>query len=162
MLDEAWSFFAHPLWTDRLRSWLKEGRKLNVAVLMATQSVADAGRRTDLTADLLESCQTRLYLPNPEANTNEMRPHYDALSLKPAQIELVAQIVPKQELYLVQPRGKRVISLPLGRAALSLLGRTGADDSARALKLRATNPDYWKEDFRNDTGIDLDARQDAA
>ncbi len=161
VLDEAWSFFAHPLWVDRLRSWLKEGRKLNVAVLMATQSVADAARSA-LTEDLLESCPTRLFLPNPEAETRAARQHYDALGLDPAQVGLVARIAPKRELYLVQPGGRRVISLPMGPAALSILGRTGADDSARALRLRPRNPDFWKEDFANDTGIDLGRPQDAA
>ena len=160
VLDEAWSFFAHPLWVDRIRSWLKEGRKLNVAVLMATQSVADAAR-SELTADLIESCPTKLYLPNPEALTPAARAHYEALSLEPAQIDLVARIAPKRELYLVQPAGRRVISLPLGAAALSILGRTGADESARALRLRTDNPDFWKEDLANDLGIDL-RPQDAA
>ena len=155
VLDEAWSFFTHPLWIERIRSWLKEGRKRNVALLMATQSVADASRRTDLTADLLESCKTRLYLPNPEAETLEMRPHYEALSLGPAQIELVARIVPKRDLYVVQPGGRRVISLPMGPAALSILGRTGSDDSTRALRLGPDNPDFWKEDLENDVGFDL-------
>ena len=154
VLDEAWSFFGHPLWTDRIRSWLKEGRKLNVAVLMATQSVADAARSA-LTEDLLESCPTKLFLANPEATTRASREHYDALSLDPAQIDLVARIAPKSEIYLVQPGGRRVISLPMGPAALSILGRTGADDSARALKLAAINPDFWKEDLQHDTGIDF-------
>ena len=161
VLDEAWSFFAHPLWIDRIRSWLKEGRKLNVAVLMATQSVADAAR-SELTEDLLESCPTKLFLPNPEAETRAARQHYDALGLDPAQVGLVARIAPKRELYLVQPDGKRVISLPMGPAALSILGRTGADDSARALRLRPGNPDYWKEDFENDTGIDFGRPHEAA
>jgi len=160
VLDEAWSFFAHPLWTDRIRSWLKEGRKLNVAVLMATQSVADAARSA-LTEDLLESCPTRIFLPNPEAETRASREHYAALGLEPAQVGLVAGIAPKRDLYLVQPGGRRVISLPMGPAALSLLGRTGADDSARALRLAPGNPDFWKEDLRHDTGIDLTPR-DAA
>lgn len=156
VLDEAWSFFTHPLWIERIRSWLKEGRKRNVAVLMATQSVADASRRTDLTADLLESCPTRLYLANPEAGTREMRPHYEALSLGPAQIELIARITPKREIYLVQATGgKRVISLPMGPAALSILGRTGSEDSARALRLGPGNPDFWKEDLENDVAFDL-------
>ncbi|MYI68889.1 MAG: hypothetical protein F4103_09190 [Boseongicola sp. SB0673_bin_14] len=156
VLDEAWSFFTHPLWIERIRSWLKEGRKRNVSVLMATQSVADASRRTDLTADLLESCPTRLYLANPEAGTLEMRPHYEALSLGPAQIELISRITPKRELYLVQTEGgKRVISLPMGPAALSILGRTGSEDSARALRLGPENPDFWKEDLENDVGFDL-------
>ena len=160
VLDEAWSFFAHPLWTDRIRSWLKEGRKLNVAVLMATQSVADAARSA-LTEDLLESCPTKLFLANPEAETRAAREHYDALGLDPAQVGLIARIAPKRDLYLVQPGGRRVISLPMGPAALSILGRTGADDSARALKLAPENPDFWKEDLEHDTGLDL-RPQDAA
>ena len=128
---------------------------------MATQSVADAAE-SRLTSDLLESCPTKLYLPNPEAMSRAARGHYDSLGLEPAQIELIARIAPHRELYVEQPSGRRVISLPIGPAALSLLGRTGADDSARALRLRADNPDFWKEDFRNDTGIDLQAPQQAA
>ncbi|MDE0694919.1 MAG: hypothetical protein OXH76_03690 [Boseongicola sp.] len=161
VLDEAWSFFAHPLWVDRLRSWLKEGRKHNVAVVLATQSVADAAR-SELTADLLESCPTKLYLPNPQAKTRAARANYDALGLEPAQVDLIARIAPKRELYVDQPGGRRVISLPMGPATLSILGRTGSDDSARALRLRPGNHDFWKEDFTNDTGIDLQAPQEAA
>ena len=161
VLDEAWSFFAHPLWVHRLRSWLKEGRKHNVAVLMATQSVADAAR-SELTADLLESCPTKLYLPNPQAKTRAARENYDALGLEPAQVDLIARITPKRELYVDQPGGRRVISLPMGPATLSILGRTSSDDSARALRLRPGNPDFWKEDFTNDTGIDLRAPREAA
>ncbi len=161
VLDEAWSFFRHPLWRDRLRSWLKEGRKLNVAVLMATQSVADAVRN-ELTSDLVESCPTKIYLPNPDAETPAVRQHYASLSLEPAQIDLIGRIAPKRELYLVQPSGRRVISLPMGPMTLSLLGRTGADDSARALRLGPGNPEFWKEDLRDDTGFDLRRPREAA
>ena len=42
VFDEAWSFFSHELFIERIRSWLKEGRKNNVSVLMATQSLTDA------------------------------------------------------------------------------------------------------------------------
>ena len=161
VLDEAWSYFRHPIWSDRIRSWLKEGRKLNVAVLMATQSVADAVR-SELTADLLESCPTKLFLANPEADTRAYREHYDALGLDPAQVDLIGRIAPKRELYVVQPGGRRVISLPMGPAALSILGRTGSDDSARALKLGTENPEFWKEDLRHDLGTDLLRPQKAA
>ena len=161
VLDEAWSFFGQPLWVERLRSWLKEGRKHNVAVVLATQSVADAAR-SELTADLLESCPTKIYLPNPQAKTRAARENYDTLGLEPAQVDLIARIAPKRELYVDQPGGQRVISLPMGPATLSILGRTSSDDSARALRLRAGNPDFWKEDFTNDTGIDLQAPQEAA
>lgn len=148
ILDEAWSFFEHALFEDRIRSWLKEGRKSNVAVVMATQSVADAAS-AKITVDLLESCPTRIFLPNPEAETSVASPHYASLGLAPSQIALIAAIAPKQDLYVVQPSGRRVVSFPLGPAALSVLGRTSAADSARAAALHAADPDYWKEDLGN-------------
>ncbi len=146
ILDEAWSFFEHELFVNRIRSWLKEGRKSNVAVVMATQSVADAAK-AQITEDLLESCPTRIFMPNPEAETSVSAPHYTSLGLSPSQIALIASITPKQDLYVVQPEGRRVVSFPLGPAALSILGRTSTEDSARAAKLSAGDPDYWKKDL---------------
>ena len=154
VLDEAWAFLRHPLWTERLRSWLKEGRKRGVAVVMATQSVADAAR-SELTADLLESSPTKVFLPNAEAGTRSSRAHYEALGLEPAQIAIIQGMRPKHDLYLTQPGGRRVISLPMGPATLSVLGRTGSDDSVRARRLAAEDPYYWMEDLRDDTDIDL-------
>ncbi len=44
ILDEAWIFLDHPLFAARIREWLKTLRKKNVAVVFATQSLADMGR----------------------------------------------------------------------------------------------------------------------
>jgi type IV secretory pathway VirB4 component len=41
ILDEAWVFLDHPLFAARIREWLKVLRKKNVAVIFATQSLAD-------------------------------------------------------------------------------------------------------------------------
>ncbi|MBX3161443.1 MAG: ATP-binding cassette domain-containing protein, partial [Deltaproteobacteria bacterium] len=41
ILDEAWKFLDHPLFAARIREWLKTLRKKNVAVLFASQSLAD-------------------------------------------------------------------------------------------------------------------------
>lgn len=158
VLDEAWSFFGHELFVRRLRSWLKEGRKNNIAVVMATQSVADAAR-AEITADLLESCPTRIFLPNPEAETRVTRTQYSDLGLEPAQIDIVARIQPKRDLYLMQPHGRRIISLPVGPAALSILGRTGSEHSASALSRAATDPEFWTEDLYHDTDGNIDLRR---
>ncbi len=150
VLDEAWSFLAHPPFAGRLRGWLKEGRRSCAAVLMATQSVADAVR-SEITADLLDSCPTRLFLPNPEARTSVQAPQYRALQLEDAQIALLAAARPRNEVYVVQPGLRRMVSFPLGPAALSLLGRTSAADSRRAADLARRRPDYWKEDLAHAT-----------
>ncbi len=41
VLDEAWLFLDSPLFAARIREWLKTLRKKNVAVVFATQSLAD-------------------------------------------------------------------------------------------------------------------------
>ena len=134
VIDEAWKLLEHDLCAARLRSWLREGRKRNVALLMATQSVSDAATAR-VTADLVESCPTRVYLANSAADTSTQAPHYTALGLDADQRAVVAMLRRKAQMMLVQDGCARVLSLPLGPAHLSILGRTGATDSARIAAL---------------------------
>ena len=46
MLDEAWLYLDQPLFAARIRDWLKTLRKRNVAVVFATQSLADIAGST--------------------------------------------------------------------------------------------------------------------
>ncbi len=55
ILDEAWVFLDHPLFAARIREWLKVLRKRNVAVVFATQSLADIADSTIAPA-IIESC----------------------------------------------------------------------------------------------------------
>ena len=150
VLDEAWSFFAHGMFQERVKDWLKTGRKKKVAVVMATQSITDA-TGADITAHLLESCPTRIFLPNPEARGRLIAKDYAALGLSPGQIGLIARIEAKRDYYIRQPEGRRVLRFPLGPQALDLLARTGKDDSDRiaALIARASegsgDSDEWVE-----------------
>jgi hypothetical protein len=77
ILDEAWTFLDDALFAARIREWLKTLRKKNVAVVFATQSLADIERST-IAPGLIESCPTRIFLPNdralePEAKGVELR-----------------------------------------------------------------------------------------
>lgn len=149
VLDEAWSFFEHDLFQARVKDWLKTGRKQNVAVVMATQSITDATGAA-ITAHLLESCPTRIYLPNPEARSPLIAKDYSALGLDPTQIELIARIEAKRDYYVLQSERRRVVRFPLGPGGLSLLARTGKDDSTRAAALADQNPDYWPDNRKED------------
>ena len=51
VLDEAWVFLDHPLFAARIREWLKVLRKKNVAVVFATQSLADIADSDDRAGD---------------------------------------------------------------------------------------------------------------
>ncbi len=66
ILDEAWVFLDDPLFAARIREWLKTLRKKNVAVVFATQSLADIANSTIAPA-VIESCPQRIFLPNDRA-----------------------------------------------------------------------------------------------
>src|SRR3546814_15735828 len=59
-------FLYHPLFAARIREWLKVLRKRNVAVVFATQSLADIADSTIAPA-IIESCPQRILLPNDRA-----------------------------------------------------------------------------------------------
>jgi len=63
VLDEAWLFLDSPIFAARIREWLKTLRKKHVAVVFATQSLADIAD-SPIAPALIESCPTRIYLPN--------------------------------------------------------------------------------------------------
>ena len=66
VLDEAWLFLDDPLFASRIREWLKTLRKKNVAVIFATQSLTDIAD-SQIAPAIIESCPTRIFLPNPRA-----------------------------------------------------------------------------------------------
>ena len=89
ILDEAWVYLDNPLFAARIREWLKMLRKKNVAVVFATQSLADIANSTIAPA-IIESCPQRIFLPNDRAIEPQAREAYERFGLNERQIELIA------------------------------------------------------------------------
>ena len=157
VIDEAWKVLGQDIFAARIKSWLKEGRKSNVAVVLATQSVPDAANSGVIT-DLLDSCPTRLYLANPAAATQQNSADYRKVGLGAHEIATVANLRLKQELLMVQDGVNRVLCFPLSPVGLSLLGRTGKKDSDRAAKRAAQDPEFWMEDLAHEEIIRTELR----
>lgn len=121
LLDEAWLFLDNPLFAARIREWLKTLRKRNVAVVFATQSLADISE-SSIAPAIVESCPQRIFLPNDRAVEPQARAAYESFGLNPRQIELIARATPKRDYYLQSRRGNRLFDLALGRIALALCG----------------------------------------
>ena len=121
ILDEAWVFLDHPLFAARIREWLKTLRKKNVAVVFATQSLADVAESTIAPA-IIESCPQRILLPNDRAIEPQSRATYERFGLNDRQIELISRATPKRQYYLQSARGNRLFELGLGPIALALCG----------------------------------------
>jgi type IV secretory pathway VirB4 component len=127
VLDEAWTFLDDALFAARIREWLKTLRKKNVAVVFATQSLADIERSTIAPA-LIESCPTRIFLPNDRALEPQAKGVYERFGLNARQIEILGTAAPKRDYYAQTARGNRLFELGLGPVALALCGTSTPDD----------------------------------
>ncbi len=127
ILDEAWVFLDDPLFAARIREWLKTLRKKNVAVVFATQSLADI-ERSSIAPAILESCPTRIFLPNDRAHEPQLRAVYERFGLNARQIEILSRMTPKRDYYAQTARGNRQFALGLGPVALALAAASSPDD----------------------------------
>ncbi|WP_319757235.1 conjugal transfer protein TrbE [Pseudomonas aeruginosa] len=118
ILDEAWLFLDDPLFAARIRQWLKTLRKKNVSVIFATQSLADI-KDSSIAAAIIESCASRIFLPNPQAGEPQIRDIYQGFGLNDRQIEIIAQSTPKRDYYYQSRLGNRLFDLDLGPVALA-------------------------------------------
>tara|TARA_R110002110_G_scaffold68080_2_gene184693 strand:- start:20252 stop:22687 length:2436 start_codon:yes stop_codon:yes gene_type:complete len=143
VLDEAWVFLDHPLFAGRLREWLKTLRKKNVSVVFATQSLSDIAG-SSIAPALIESCPTRIFLPNNRAEEPGQAAIYDRFGLNTRQIELIARATPKRDYYLQCPVGNRLFDLDLGPVALAFCAAGSKQDQADIDRVMGQGPE---EDF---------------
>jgi len=169
ILDEAWVFLDSTIFAARIREWLKTLRKKNVAVVFATQSLADIAN-SSIAPALIESCPTRIYLPNERAFEPQQRVAYEQFGLNETEIELIATAQRKRDYYYASPLGRRVFDLSLGPVALAFCAASDPQSRAFLVDLEKANTErtkYWKsilaarrldwvlealgEDFRDET-----------
>jgi type IV secretion/conjugal transfer VirB4 family ATPase len=143
ILDEAWLFLDDPVFASRIRQWLKTLRKKNVSVIFATQSLADIKDSTIAPA-IVESCASRIFLPNPQATEPQIRSIYEGFGLNGRQIEIVATAQPKRDYYYQSLLGNRVFDLGLGPVALAFAGASTPEDQRAldAVSAGAASPDF--------------------
>src|SRR5690606_35832022 len=127
VLDEAWLFLGETAFAARIREWLKTLRKKRVCVVFATQSLDDVAA-SSISASLIESCPTQVFLPNPRALEPSSSALYRGFGLNRRQLELIAFATPKRAYYWRQPRGRRLFDLRLTGVALALCGASTPED----------------------------------
>ena len=146
ILDEAWVFLDSTIFAARIREWLKTLRKKNVAVVFATQSLADIAN-SSIAPALIESCPTRIYLPNERAFEPQQRIAYEQFGLNETEIELIATAQRKRDYYYASPLGRRVFDLALGPVALAFCAASDPQSRAMLADLEKANTErtlLWK------------------
>ncbi|NTJ64909.1 conjugal transfer protein TrbE [Agrobacterium rhizogenes] len=129
IVDEGWLALDDEGFAGQLREWLKTLRKKNASVVFATQSLSDIDGSVIAPA-IIESCQTRLLLPNERAIEPQITAIYRRFGLNDRQIEILARAMPKRDYYCQSRRGNRLFELGLADVALALCAASSKTDQA--------------------------------
>ncbi len=129
LVDEGWLALDDTTFGGQLREWLKTLRKKNASVVFATQSLADIDG-SPIAPAIVESCPTRIFLPNERAFEPQIAEIYRRFGLNDRQIEIVARSLPKRDYYCQSRRGNRLFALGLGDVALAFTAASSKSDHA--------------------------------
>ncbi|HBC3902267.1 helicase HerA domain-containing protein [Vibrio harveyi] len=140
LIDEGWVALKHPVFKDMLVEWLKELRKLNCLVLLATQALNEA-IKSGILGDLIESCPTQIFLPNDKAG--KFADTYYQFGLNDKQIDVLMNAERKREYYVHQPTGSRLVDLSLDKLALAFVGASDKKSLATIRKLVQEHGENW-------------------
>jgi type IV secretion system protein VirB4 len=138
IIDEGWLALDDDGFAGQLREWLKTLRKKNASVIFATQSLSDIDGSVIAPA-IIESCPTRLLLPNERAIEPQISAIYERFGLNGRQIEILARAMPKRDYYCQSRRGNRLFELGLSEVALALCATSSKSDQAAIARIVAEN-----------------------
>ena len=132
-------FLDDPVFAQRIREWLKVLRKKNVSVVFATQSLSDIVN-SPIAPALIESCPSRIFLPNARASEPQQAEAYARFGLNDTQVQLISFATPKRDYYFQSRAGNRVFDLTLGPVSLAVCGASSPEDLQAASELSAGDP----------------------
>jgi type IV secretion system protein VirB4 len=138
IIDEGWLVLDSPAFAAQLREWLKTLRKKNASVIFATQSLADI-EGSSIAPAIIESCPTRIFLPNERAAEPQIARVYARFGLNDRQIEILSRATPKRDYYCQSRRGNRLFELGLGDIALAFAAASSKSDQIRIGELIAAH-----------------------
>ena len=134
IIDEGWLVLDSPAFAAQLREWLKTLRKKNASVIFATQSLADI-ETSAIAPAIIESCPTRIFLPNERAFEPQIAAIYERFGLNDRQIEILSRATPKRDYYCQSGRGNRLFELGLGEVAIAFVAASAKADQLRIAEL---------------------------
>lgn len=135
ILDECWMFFDNPIFAAKIREWLKVLRKKNCSVIFATQELGDI-LNSKLFTTVLDACQTKVFLPNPNAFADNYIPIYEKFGLNKTEIEIISKATKKKEYYYKSTKGSRLFELDLKEKTLSLIASSDLAKQNKAKELK--------------------------
>lgn len=143
ILDECWTFLDNPIFAEKIREWLKTMRKNNVAIIFATQNLTDI-RNSSISSAIIESCLTKIFLPNANALNPADTEVYEYFNLNETERMIISKAIPKRQYYYKSILGSRLFELALSPFALAYMASASKEDQAAIIRFKTEFPE---EDF---------------
>lgn len=162
VLEEVWLFLKNPIFAEKIDEWLRTLRKANVAVILITQSINEI-INSSIGSVILDQCPTKIFLANPNAMNPNTYSVYESIGLQSTEIEIISNLVRKQDYYFVNPLGRRVFSLNMSREttpiALTVLGKSSMDEIKEAILIKNQEPNKFTSAWLKHWGYEQPAKQ---
>ena len=129
VVDEAWRFLKNATVKQYIVEAMKTWRKVNAAMILATQSAIDFDAR--MLQIVAESSGTLIFLANPRLDRQK---YQDAFKLNDTELDLIAGLRPKQQMLIKRPDVSKVLELNVSAKDYWLYTNNAMDDD---LKRRA-------------------------
>lgn len=156
-IDEAATLaLADTIFGPQLEQWYRDKRKANTAVWISTQSLSDL-QRSLYRHVLLESAATKIFLPNPEAASENIAAVYRDFDVPDHLIKVISEAIPKSQYLLISPRGRRLFETALDPVTLAFTGVSFKDDVRRVKDLVEQYGDHWPVVWLQEHGLKVAA-----
>src|SRR3546814_9806511 len=99
---------------------------------------------------IVESCPTRIFLPNERAAEPQIARIYERFGLNDRQIEILSRATPKRDYYCQSRRGNRLFELGLGDVALAFTAASSRTDQIKIGELVETRDHADFAEFRSE------------
>ena len=106
--------------------------------MCASPSLADI-ETSSIAPAIIESCPTRIFLPNERAAEPQIAAIYERFGLNARQIEILSRATPKRDYYCQSRRGNRLFELGLSEVGLALAAASSKTDQSEIARAVAEN-----------------------
>jgi type IV secretion system protein VirB4 len=140
----------------QLEVWFRECRKLNTAVIFVTQGLSEI-LASPYKHILLNSCPTKIFLPNSQALSAYNKALYEEVGLSDSHINIISQAVPKKDYLLTSPGGTQLLDLSLQKTFLALMESASLESREKILALRDQHKAVWVYHYLIEKGYQQEA-----
>ena len=150
ILDECWLFLRNKSFSNKIVEYLKDLRKKNAIVVMATQNLSDISE--EIKPVVINNMPTKIFMPNTSSSEVNASMYYE-FGLNSTEQVIIRHMIPKQEYYFKSPDYSRIFNLYLSKQEIAFLAATAKSDQLKVAELEHLTPSEFIQAWKAYKGV---------